>query len=136
MYFIAGAEVGLREEQINAYKNLAVEQVQSLRRLKRDWPFLKVKSSGRVNESHTQPHVNYHQQFHAIRSKYDQQLNYEVQHNGDTEIQQNTASSVKAQHGTTQTNRNWSGLKVNSFGHVYDRHTHPCVNHDEQFPVL
>ena len=57
MYFLAGAEVGLREEQINAYKNLAVEQVQSLRRLKRDWPFMR---------------VSYHQQFHAFRSKYHQ----------------------------------------------------------------
>ena len=84
-----------------------MKQVQSLRRLKSDWPFLKVESSGHVNESHSQQHVNY-QQFQPIRSKYGQQLNYQVQHNGNTDNQQNIASSVKAQHGSTQTNRNWS----------------------------
>ena len=67
---MTGTEFVLREEQVNAYKNLAVDQVESLRRLNRDWSLLKFLSSGSVYDNHAQQSVNYHERFPAISPKY------------------------------------------------------------------
>ena len=133
---MTGTEFVLREEQVNAYKNLAVDQVESLRRLNRDWSLLKFLSSGSVYDNHAQQSVNYHERFPAISPKYGKRINYHIQHNSDTDKQQKTASSVKAQDGSTPTNRDWSGLKRDSSGHVYEMHKDQCVNYDKHVPAI
>ena len=82
----------LREEQVNAYKNLAVDQAEALRRLNKDYSLLKFLRSGRVYGNQAQQCVNYHDQFPVIRPKYDNQ--------------QKTITDVKPQH------RDISHLKV------------------------
>ena len=140
---MTGAEFGLREEQINAYKNLAVDQIEALRRLNRDWSLLKFLAQG-VSDNDAQQSVNYdaqqsvnyHDKFPTISPKYGKRINYQGQHNSDTDKQQKTALSVKAQHGSTQTNRNWSAIKRNSSGHVHKRHTDQSVNYDKHVPAI
>ena len=132
---MTGAEFGLREEQVNAYKNLAVDQIEALRRLNRDWSLLKFLAQG-VSDNDAQQSVNYHDKVPAISPKYGKRNNYQVEHNGNTDKQQKTALNVKAQHGSTQINRNWSAIKRDRSGHVFKRHTDQRVNYDKHVPAI
>ena len=142
---ISGSQLGLREEQVAAYDNLAVEQRQSLDRLQRDWPYLKGGSSGYGHKQggHQQPQntatmISYKdQQCVPQKATYGYVTNLQSQHGvkettqyGQTQhgIHQKPnygqVANYHVQHGIQQ-NTNYDEL-VND----QTRHGHSQLNHD------
>ncbi|CAL4070838.1 unnamed protein product [Meganyctiphanes norvegica] len=121
------AEMGLREEQMNAYDNLAVEQHQALQRLHRDWPYLR----GRLHT--TQQGGNW--QGYNISS--DQQR---VQQQGNCDAMGNSQDTAKQmtkyvevenqldQHGVQYRNNKYCGEAVNF---VSQHAVQQATNHDK-----